>query len=364
MARGHRPGRSGAPPADLPDERWRCGRSLRLGRRGLSRVSMARRRMARRSRPAPTGVIEVPRAIGRARTARPWAGPGRARRAGTSSTRTARRSCGSATPGGTRSRLASATRSSRSSPTARARQGFTVVQLVVGPTARGPRVRAAGQTVGGFAWEPGWSRLRPAFFDAADRRMSIILGGRPGALHRRRLGLPHRRCRRGRDAGPLDELVARYAAYPVVWIIAGEASLPWYDRLFLPETPATPRTSPRAGRRSPGHIRQLDPFRRPLTVHPSPGVDAYASIDVFPDTTSPTTRCSRPATGTAAACRAPWIPSLAGPRRRARQPVLNGEVTTRASWVPRGPTSSATCGGRRCWRVPPVTPMAPRASGA
>jgi len=58
------------------------------------------------------------------------------------------------------------------------------------------------------------------------------------------------------------ELIARYAAHPVVWIAAGEASLPWYDRLFLPETPS------HAARLSAGWTEVV------RTIHPSAALRA------------------------------------------------------------------------------------------
>lgn len=208
----------------------------------------------------------------------------------------------------------------------RVAQGFTLVQLVVGPMPEVREFEARGASVGGFAWEPGWSRLRPAYFDAADGRLAILLDA----------GLVP--CVVGAWGYHLDdagvavmqahwrELIARYAAWPVVWVVAGEASLPWYDQLFLPETPG------HAARLSAGWAQvaraslAIDPYRRPMTVHPSPGVDAFASLDVFADTsltdyqmlqTGHWDRGSLPGTMDTLARVIAQVPD---------QPVLNGEV--------------------------------------
>jgi hypothetical protein len=70
----------------------------------------------------------------------------------------------------------------------------------------------------------------------------------------------------------------------------------------------------------------VDPFRRPLTIHPSPGVDAYASVDVIPDIaltdfqmlqTGHWDRGSLPGTMDTVARAIALTP---------RQPVVNGEV--------------------------------------
>ena len=208
----------------------------------------------------------------------------------------------------------------------RVEQGFTLVQLVVGPLPEVREFEPRGETVGGFSWETGWSRIRPAFFDAADRRVRILLDA----------GLVP--CIVGAWGYHLDdagidvmkahwhELVARYAAYPVIWVIAGEASLPWYDQLFLPETPSHAARLAAGWAEVARSTRKLDPFGRPMTVHPSPGVDAYASLDVFPDTTL--TDYQMLQTGH-------WdrgsLPTTMATVSRIRaavpgQPVLNGEV--------------------------------------
>jgi hypothetical protein len=205
-------------------------------------------------------------------------------------------------------------------------QGFTAVQLVVGPL---PEVREGeprGTTVGGFSWETGWTALRPEYFEAADRRIATILevGLVPVIVGAWGYHLD--------DAG-LDvmqahwtELVARYAAHPVVWVVAGEASLPWYDRLFLPETPTHAARLAAGWGEVARTIRETDAFHRPMTIHPSPGVDAYASIDVLPDVeqtdfqmlqTGHWDRGSLPATMDTVARTVALTP---------RRPVINGEV--------------------------------------
>ena len=67
-------------------------------------------------------------------------------------------------------------------------------------------------------------------------------------------------------------LVARYAAFPVVWCAAGEALLPWY----LDESTADAKEKDRAtGERMSfwtdicRMIRAEDPFGRPVTIHPT-----------------------------------------------------------------------------------------------
>ena len=208
----------------------------------------------------------------------------------------------------------------------RVEQGFNAAQVVVGPL---PEVREGeprGATLGGFAWETGWSRLRPAFFDAADRRIALLVeaGLVPVIVGAWGYHLD--------DAGVevmtahWRELVARYAAYPVVWIVAGEASLPWYDRLLEPDVGVRVARLARGWASVARATRALDAFARPMTVHPSPGVSAFSSLDVFEDSeltdfvmlqTGHQDRASLPGTMDTLARSLDHAP---------RQPVINGEV--------------------------------------
>jgi hypothetical protein len=60
-------------------------------------------------------------------------------------------------------------------------------------------------------------------------------------------------------------LLARYAAWPVVWCLAGEAAMPFY--LSTDHTADIPRQ--RAAWTRLSHlVRAADPYHRPLTIHP------------------------------------------------------------------------------------------------
>jgi hypothetical protein len=61
-------------------------------------------------------------------------------------------------------------------------------------------------------------------------------------------------------------LIARYAAWPVVWCAAGEANLPWYLAKGFPYDDRKQVADWTEVMRS---IRAVDPFHRPLTVHPT-----------------------------------------------------------------------------------------------
>jgi len=149
----------------------------------------------------------------------------------------------------------------------RAAKGFNVVQIVCGPYPDEAMLEPRWANEAGLPYTTlDFRAVNPAYFDAADARISTLIAhsivpaivggwGRPqagGQSTINQVGLDgfKRHWR---------HLIARYGASPVVWILGGEASDgngPWGE---LAE-----------------YVRATDPFRRPLTYH-SPG-DPRASI--------------------------------------------------------------------------------------
>jgi len=146
----------------------------------------------------------------------------------------------------------------------RVAKGFNVVQLVAGamPLFFGPDAAWHPQQAneGGWPWEPGWERLNPAFYDAADRRIEHLVerGIVPCILAMWGLYLPQMGVERVKRHW--RNLIARYAAYPVVLCLCGEADIA-VDVADFDEQ--------KAGWTEVGrYVRELDPFHNVLTVHP------------------------------------------------------------------------------------------------
>ncbi|MBO3802838.1 MAG: DUF4038 domain-containing protein [Candidatus Brockarchaeota archaeon] len=151
-------------------------------------------------------------------------------------------------------------------------KGFTVVQIVAGLYPDMPPFDPRGANEAGFPWERGFSRINPAYFDAADRRIWWLV----------RSGLVP--CIVGswgyyiKFAGEevmkkhWRNLVARYGAFPSVWCLAGEATMPYYvsqewgDREKREKYVAEARAGWTGVAR---YLRSLDPYRRPVTIHPT-----------------------------------------------------------------------------------------------
>lgn len=148
----------------------------------------------------------------------------------------------------------------------RVAKGFSVVQIVAGLYPDMDAFDERGANEAGFPWEPEWACVNPAYFDAADLRVrrTVEAGVVPCIVgcwgyYLKWLGVQRMRQH-------WRYLVARWGAYPVVWCLAGEATMPYYlsqerddDAAFLRE----------GWTELARYVREVDPFDRPITIHPT-----------------------------------------------------------------------------------------------
>lgn len=148
----------------------------------------------------------------------------------------------------------------------RVAKGFSVIQIVAGLYPDMPAFDERGANEAGFPWEKDYASIRPAYFDQADLRLAALVeaGLVPCIVgswgyHLPWLGM-ERMKRHWRN------LVARYSAWPVVWCLAGEGSMPYY----LSATKEQDKARQRDGWAEIGaYLRRLDPVGHPVTIHPS-----------------------------------------------------------------------------------------------
>jgi hypothetical protein len=148
----------------------------------------------------------------------------------------------------------------------RVRKGFTVVQIVAGLYPDMPAFDPRGANEAGYPWERDYVRINPAYFDMADLRIQYlvehglvpcIVGG--WGYHLPLLGID-RMKRHWRN------LVARWGAYPAVWCLAGEGTMPYY----LSKDKDGDRAMQKSGWTKIGaYVRDIDAFHHPVTIHPS-----------------------------------------------------------------------------------------------
>lgn len=155
----------------------------------------------------------------------------------------------------------------------RVEKGFSVIQIVPGlPCGMFDGFDPRGANEAGGPWEEKYSRINPAFYDMADRRLDWLVQN--GLLP----------CIFGPWGHFIDQageetmkkhwrnLVARYSAYPVVWSLSGEAvMLPYLSRERKdPDKKKEYTTKARASwTRVTSYLRSIDPYHHPVTIHPT-----------------------------------------------------------------------------------------------
>lgn len=159
----------------------------------------------------------------------------------------------------------------------RVRKGYSVIQTVAGlyPDMgwRDPRqVNEAG-----YPWGEGFDTINPGYFDHADLRIYHLVrsGLVPCIVACWGYYLPLMGVERMKKHW--RNLVARYGAYPVLWCLAGEAAMPFY---LSQDRENEERLQKDGWTEMAAYLREADPYRRPVTIHPSgPGSSRDDVVD-------------------------------------------------------------------------------------
>lgn len=165
----------------------------------------------------------------------------------------------------------------------RQRQGFSVVHLVAGLYPETQHATPDAATDGRWSWTEDAGRLDPQWWDAADRRVEAIVAGGllpaiVGAWSYYLLDFGPERMRTH-----WREIVARWAAYPGIWVGAGEAGLPHYEDVGSPREGELVARLTSGWRQIMRYIKEIDPYPRPATLHPCPAFDHWSSTDILGD---------------------------------------------------------------------------------
>ena len=154
----------------------------------------------------------------------------------------------------------------------RREKGFTAVQIVAGLYPDMPWQDVRGANEAGFPWNADFTEINPAYFDATDKKIRLIIENGMVPVIVGCWGFFATLAGVEVIRRHWDELIARWAAYPVIWCAAGEANMAWYgaDRESgvwkHPEYLERSRSDWDVLVR---HIKESDPFRRAVTIHPT-----------------------------------------------------------------------------------------------
>jgi hypothetical protein len=147
----------------------------------------------------------------------------------------------------------------------RAAKGFNVVQIVAGLYPDMGPFDARGANEAGFPWTEDYGRMNPAYFDEADRRIAWLVRSEivPCIVGAWGYHLPWLGVERMKKHWRY--LVARYGAFPSVWCLAGEGIMPYY----LSKDRGDAAFQKRGWTEVARYLREVDPFHRPLSIHPT-----------------------------------------------------------------------------------------------
>ena len=150
----------------------------------------------------------------------------------------------------------------------RVEKGFNVVQIIAGLYPDMEPFDERGKNEAGFPWDKDFRSINPAYFDAADKKIAYLIenGITPCVVgcwgfYMKIAGLENIKRH-------WQNLIARWAAYPVAWCIAGEANMAFYDDASTP-IEVHLKNSRRDWNEVVKFVRSADPFHRLVTIHPT-----------------------------------------------------------------------------------------------
>ncbi len=148
----------------------------------------------------------------------------------------------------------------------RVEKSFSVIQIIAGLYPDMPAFDERGVNEAGFPWETDYSSINPAYFDYADRRIEYLveMGLAPCVVGCWGYYLSFTDTEKMKQHWKY--LIARWAAYPVFWCLAGEGKMAYY----MSDTHETGSELQCKGWTEVGRfVRETDPFHRLVTIHPT-----------------------------------------------------------------------------------------------
>jgi hypothetical protein len=148
----------------------------------------------------------------------------------------------------------------------RQQKGFNVVQIVAGLYPDMPAFDPRGANETGFPWEKAYTRINPAYFDDADKRILYLVdkGIMPCVVGAWGYHLPWLGQEKMRQHQRY--VYARWGALPMVWCVAGELNLPYY---LSPDFPNHGQKQTAEWEKVIGYCRSINGFDRLITSHPT-----------------------------------------------------------------------------------------------
>jgi hypothetical protein len=149
--------------------------------------------------------------------------------------------------------------------TDRVNKGFTVIQIVAGLYPDMPPFDPRGANEAGYPWDKDYGRINPHYFDMADARIQSLVDRGMAPCIVGCWGYFLKFMGVAKLKQHWRYLVARWGAYPVLWCLAGEGTMPYY----LSSTKEQDVADQKRGWTEIGrYVRGIDPYHHPVTIHP------------------------------------------------------------------------------------------------
>lgn len=163
----------------------------------------------------------------------------------------------------------------------RVRKGFSIIHIIAGLYPDfGKKFIEFESSETGFVWDNNFTSINPYFFDAADIKIFSLINSEltPCIFGAWGYYLPWLGVEKMKKHWRY--IISRWGALPVVWSVAGEATMPFYARDFTGSDKAVKEQEtgwPKIAK----YIKDTDPFKRLLTLHPSPFNESYSTRDAL-----------------------------------------------------------------------------------
>jgi hypothetical protein len=150
----------------------------------------------------------------------------------------------------------------------RVAKNFSVVQIVMGTACDEFPFDPKTMNEGGCAWMPEYSAINPLFYDYADLRIQHLVESGIVPCLICSWGFFVKFTGEEKMRRFVRNIVARYAAYPVIFAACGEVSLPYYLN-FADSYDEDQAMQREVWTRLCRYIKQIDGHGRIVTTHPS-----------------------------------------------------------------------------------------------
>ncbi|MEI6578514.1 MAG: DUF4038 domain-containing protein, partial [Eubacteriales bacterium] len=150
----------------------------------------------------------------------------------------------------------------------RVEKGFSVIQIIAGLYPDMLPFDEHGANEGGFPWDKEYKAINPAYFDAADKKIEHLAENGLVPCVVGCWGFFMKFAGKETIKRQWKNIIARWGAYPVVWCLAGEANMTFYDDASVPHEEHL-KNSRKDWNDIALFVHANDPFDRLVTIHPT-----------------------------------------------------------------------------------------------